>query len=147
MKEDVSSADHPVELSPVSRPRVLVVDDDAPFQKLVQMWLKSDFDLLFLSSGQSLIEDIEALQPDILLLDMGLPGWSGPDLCRTLRSYDRFVSLPVIFMTAQADADHFLDHVTSGGDVFLAKNVDPALLRRTLWGLLERRENPFQRPI
>jgi putative two-component system response regulator len=114
------------------KPRVMVVEDDPVHRKLFKHTLSPEFDVIVLPHGGALLDDVEAFEPDALVMDMGLPGASGPELCRRLKLDPRHAALPVVFVTALPDDDHFLDHMTSGGDALVAKSSSPELLRRTL---------------
>lgn len=121
---------------PAEKPRVIVVEDDDVYRQLVSRWLSPDFEVVTLCDGAGLLRDVNALEPDVLLLDMGLPDRSGASLCRQLRADVRHRCLPVVFITALPDDEHFLAHMTSGGDALVSKMSPPDMLRRTLWEVL-----------
>lgn len=118
------------------RPRIMVVEDDDVYRQLVKRWLSEDFDVITLPHGESLMDDMLALEPDLVLLDMGLPERSGASLCRDLRRDARFKSTPVVFITGMPDDEHFMTHMTSGGYALLSKMSPPDLIRTTLWDVL-----------
>lgn len=62
-------------------------------------------------------------QPDLVILDMYMPGCTGPELAKTIRHNDRYVSVPIIYLSAEDDLDKQLDAMSEGGDDFLTKPI------------------------
>ena len=87
--------------------RVLVVDDLEPNVKLLEAKLRAEyFDVLTALSGQKAIEIAKAEKPDIILLDVMMPGMDGFETCRQLKSLPETAHIPVVMVTAldqQAD--------------------------------------------
>ncbi len=112
--------------------RVLVVDDVPPNVKLLEAKLTSEyFDVISATSGEEALEAIEKTPPDIVLLDVMMPGMDGFEVCRRIKSNPRTAHIPVVMVTA---LDHPKDRVTgleAGADDFLTKPVhDIALFAR-----------------
>ncbi|MGV6800672.1 MAG: PleD family two-component system response regulator [bacterium] len=109
--------------------RVLVVDDLAPNVKLLEAKLRAEyFDVLTALSGQEAIDIARAEQPDIILLDIMMPGMDGFEACRILKNDRETCHIPVVMVTAldqQADRITGLD---AGADDFLTKPVEDIAL-------------------
>lgn len=87
---------------------------------------------------RTLIEPIEAMnhladfQPDLIILDMYMPECNGPELAQVIRHNDRYVSVPIIYLSAEDDLDKQLDAMSEGGDDFLTKPIKPRHLIATV---------------
>jgi diguanylate cyclase (GGDEF)-like protein len=71
-------------------------------------------------------------QPDLIILDMYMPGCNGPELAKVIRHNDRYVSVPIIYLSAEDDLDKQLDAMSEGGDDFLTKPIKPRHLIATV---------------
>jgi PAS domain S-box-containing protein len=109
---------------------VLIVDDDVHSRKTLEAILASEgHDLSFASSGPEALAQAEALRPDVVLLDVMMPGMDGYTVCRTLRANPRTAEVPVIMVTALDDRESRLRGIEEGSDDFLSKPFDPTELR------------------
>ena len=118
------------------RPLVLMVDDDEDFQTVMREWLQDTFDTVSLTDGGEFLETVVESDPDVIVLDVELPGPDGFRLCRVLQRYERLRKIPVLFLTGRASDEDFLRNLDSGGSAFLTKPVDPEELKRHLETLL-----------
>src|SRR5262245_10050441 len=92
----------------MSRPRILLVDDNKAFTDLVERWLAEGYELQVLLDPALALAAVESAPPDVLLLDLMLPGISGIEILRAMRARPATASLPVIVLTAYtilADAE------------------------------------------
>ncbi len=105
------------------RPRVLVVDDDEEFSNLVAELLKTaDMNVATLNDPVRILEVLPEIEPDVLILDVMMPGVSGFDVCRMLRTVPRWQQLPIIFLTAQTSMESRVMVYKCGGDDYLHKH-------------------------
>ena len=87
---------------------------------------------------RTLIEPIQAMaeladfQPDLIILDMYMPACTGTELAKVIRHNDRYVSVPIIYLSAEDDLDKQLDAMSEGGDDFLTKPIKPRHLIATV---------------
>ncbi|MDU8428779.1 response regulator [Pseudomonas syringae] len=94
-----------------------------------------------------LIDPIQAMselaefQPDLIILDMYMPGCTGTELAKVIRHNDRYVSVPIIYLSAEDDQDKQLDAMSEGGDDFLTKPIKPRHLITTVRNRAARARN------
>jgi two-component system, OmpR family, phosphate regulon response regulator PhoB len=127
-------------------PRILSIEDDADFQQLISHALRPHgFELHYAFSGPEGLEKALSLAPDLVLLDMMLPGLNGVEVMRRLKKDKATRELPVIVLTAYAaDANFMESEVQALGTVeYLRKPVPPETLLRAIRRLLDgRRSRP-----
>ena len=83
---------------------ILVVDDEIVSRYTIEALLESeDHTLVFAENGKQGLEKAEAMMPDLILLDVMMPGMNGFEVCRRLRTHPRLAQLPVVMVTAWDD--------------------------------------------
>ncbi len=112
--------------------RVLVVDDVLPNVKLLEAKPSSEyFDVLCATSGPEALDLIHREQPDIVLLDVMMPGMNGFEVCRRIKEEDATTHIPVVMVTALDQPSDRIAGLEAGADDFLTKPVqDVALFAR-----------------
>ncbi len=119
--------------------RVLSVEDDPDQAAFVKGVLESGGHVVKVCRDPACFEaDVIAFRPDLVLLDVNLPGVSGYDLARLLRQNEAHAALPVVFLTAEGRDDARIRSVRAGGDDHLVKPVAPGLLLSAVTARLER---------
>ncbi|RXT93506.1 diguanylate cyclase response regulator [Pseudomonas syringae] len=78
------------------------------------------------------MSELAEFQPDLIILDMYMPGCTGTELAKVIRHNDRYVSVPIIYLSAEDDQDKQLDAMSEGGDDFLTKPIKPRHLITTV---------------
>lgn len=105
--------------------RILVVDDEATMRRLLEKLLRLEgYDVALASSGEQALQEVFARGADTVLLDMRLPGMSGLDVCRNIRSHPRGLHTPIVFITAVNDRELRRKGMEAGADDFLSKPFD-----------------------
>ncbi len=112
--------------------RVLVVDDILPNVKLLEAKLASEYyEVLTATSGQEALDKVERDSPDIVLLDVMMPGMDGFEVCRKIKENPEHAHIPVVMVTALTDAADRVRGLEAGADDFLSKPLnDTALMAR-----------------
>jgi diguanylate cyclase (GGDEF)-like protein len=115
---------HLVAIRQGGRPKVMVVDDDPDFTTKIAFDLRNDNLLVrTVHDPMKLLEALQEFPPDVLLLDVMMPGMNGFEVCQMLRGMPRWRDLPIIFITAEIHIDARVKAFTSGGDDYLPKPV------------------------
>lgn len=118
------------------KPQILLVDDDMDFQYILRQWLKSRYETISLSSGEELLDEVRSLDPDLIILDVRLPGPDGFKLCRRIRSDSRFAGTPILFLTASHSNEDFIKNLEVGGTAYITKPVERQRLLAEIHQLL-----------
>lgn len=102
-----------------SKPTILVVDDDAALAEMLQIVLRQEgFDTEWVSTGDGAMDAFHAVAPDLVLLDLMLPGRDGVEICRDIRGES---GVPVIMLTAKSDTLDVVAGLEAGADDYVAK--------------------------
>ncbi|MEQ9638983.1 MAG: PleD family two-component system response regulator [Alphaproteobacteria bacterium] len=105
--------------------RVLVVDDVLPNVKLLEAKLTGEyFDVVSAMNGPEALESVERDNPDIVLLDVMMPGMDGFEVCRRMKENAKTEHIPVVMVTALSDTADRVKGLESGADDFLTKPVN-----------------------
>ncbi len=123
---------------------ILIVEDDADIAELLAHYLaRAGYQTERLASGADVIRHVRRTAPELILLDVMLPGQSGVDICRSLRADPATAATPVIMVTARGDETDRVAGLELGADDYITKPFSPkelvarvgALLRRTRRGV------------
>jgi len=110
-------------LAPGAKRYILCIDDDVPLVQILARKLALDgYAVRTASDLKTIVAELQKLPfPDLILLDVGLPGISGFDLLRKIRKHPKFGSVPVIMLTGHSSPEHVLQGMTSGADGYVSK--------------------------
>ncbi|MCI0395224.1 MAG: response regulator [Chloroflexi bacterium] len=112
------------------RSTVLIVDDQPMMRETIAMMLaKQAYRLEFAENGEEALKKAAQLIPDLVLLDIMMPGMDGFEVCRRLRAHPILAHVPIIMVTALTDRDYWLQGIDAGADDFVFKPFDTAELR------------------
>ncbi|GAB4322923.1 MAG: response regulator transcription factor [Phototrophicales bacterium] len=118
---------------------ILAVDDDPDVLGTLQRVLeRENFQVITLNSGKKALEYLETNQPELLILDIMMPELDGITVCRTLRRDHRFITLPILFLTAKGGTDDIVEGLDAGADDYVVKPFELAELRARVHALLRR---------
>lgn len=119
--------------------KILVVDDDPAVSEMTGIVLRADgFDPVFCDHGDRALEIFRNEQPDVVLLDLMLPGKSGIDICREIRAES---GVPIIMLTAKSDTVDVVLGLESGADDYIPKPFKPRELIARVRARLRRNDN------
>lgn len=106
--------------------RILVVDDDEALSEMIGIVLRNDgFDPVFCADGAKALGVFQDSKPDLVLLDLMLPGMDGIEICRLIRAES---DVPIVMLTAKSDTSDVVRGLESGADDYVAKPFKPAEL-------------------
>lgn len=126
--------------APHSRGRVLVVDDDAALSEMLGIVLRGEgFDPVFCADGAAAVEAFRSSQPDLVLLDLMLPGRDGIDVCRAIRAES---GTPIVMLTAKSDTVDVVVGLESGADDYIVKPFKPKELIARIRARIRRNDDP-----
>lgn len=119
--------------------RVLVADDDPDIRELVSFKLsRSGYVVRTCADGPSVLAEARAGPPDLLVLDLNMPGVSGLDVCRALRAEPGTATIPVIMLTARAQEADVQAGFAAGADDYIRKPFSPRELLSRVEAVLAR---------
>jgi DNA-binding response OmpR family regulator len=105
--------------------RILVVDDEPDLLILLEEHLRQEgYDVLTATTGMQAITKAREERPDIILLDVMMPGVSGFDVCNILQDFPETADIPVIFLTAVAETKRKVMGLNLGADDYITKPFD-----------------------
>lgn len=105
---------------------VLIVEDDKEIRELIRLYLvRSGFRVEEANDGVSALRVFESARPDLVLLDIQLPGTDGLALCEQLRSVS---NVPIVFVSARGEAEDIVYGLSLGADDYIPKPFDPAVV-------------------
>jgi len=120
-------------------PRILSVEDDPDQAAFIRAFLESaGYQVRTCTDPKHFDSYMSQFQPDLVLLDVMLPGMTGYELARYIRQDERHATLPVLFLTTQGQLDARIESARAGGDDHLVKPVPPALLLNSVSSRPER---------
>jgi DNA-binding response OmpR family regulator len=119
--------------------RILVVDDNVPLSLMLDSGLRQEGHQVRLAhSGPAAVETVKIERPDLIVLDVMLPGMTGLEVCRQLRSIPAYASIPIIFLTARNMLEDKIKGFDAGADDYLPKPFEFGELAVRVRALLRR---------
>ncbi len=126
-------------------PRILVVDDDTNVSEVVSRYLaREGFSVVTVGDGVTALDRALADPPDLVVLDLMLPGIDGLEVCRRLRA---LAPVPVIMLTARGDESDRVIGLELGADDYIAKPFSPKELVARVRAVLRRASGPLAAPL
>lgn len=108
-------------MSSMEKNSILVIDDDHAVRGLLQEILEEKYNVLQADSGESGIEKVKHYKPDLVLLDLKMPGKDGFQVCRELKQDESTEKTPIIFLTASSETQNLVEAFHFGADDFIEK--------------------------
>ena len=134
-----------MEKNPGARPRILVVDDDPLIRRIVAQSLdRNNYELLEAESGPSGLKVALTDRPDLIILDVMMPGMDGFEVVHRLRRHPLTQNIPIIILTALGEMSQKVQGMQLGADDYVTKPFDPRELRARVQAHLKRSEQYLQ---
>ncbi len=122
---------------------ILVVEDEKDIIELISFNLEREgFKVIQAPSGEDGLRKAESQSPDLILLDLMLPGMNGLDVCRSLKAKDSTRMIPVIMLTARNEDVDMITGLEVGADDYVTKPFHPRVLVARIRAVLRRQESP-----
>ena len=110
----------------MSSPRILVADDEPALLRLLEFVLgRRGYVIQGVTNGNAAVEVLKTESPDLVILDVMMPGLDGYEVLTFIRETPRLEGLPVVMLTARAQLNDIQRGLTLGADAYLAKPFDP----------------------
>ncbi|SER33604.1 diguanylate cyclase [Sphingobium sp. YR768] len=113
----------------MSKGTILIVDDEISNIEIMNAVLEDDYEVCFATSGQQALDAARTAQPDLILLDVLMPGIDGFEVCRRIKADPLMVDIPVIFTTGLGDTEDEMRGLSLGAIDYVTKPIQPAILR------------------
>jgi len=118
---------------------VVLAEDDVDIRDLVQIVLEGlDLTVTAVGNGEEALQACREIGPRLLLLDITMPGMNGLEVCRAIRADEALGDLPIILMTARAQASDVAAGMEAGADTYIIKPFGPIELREHVEAILNR---------
>jgi diguanylate cyclase (GGDEF)-like protein len=119
--------------------RVLVVEDSLTASKSIQRTLSvSGIESFAIDKPQEVLDGLTGFQPDLILMDMFMPGCTGVEATRVIRQHAEFLSTPIIYLSGDTNVPLQVEALRLGGDHFLTKPYNPVILNAVVKSKIER---------
>ncbi|WP_273596114.1 GGDEF domain-containing response regulator [Roseateles koreensis] len=115
-------------LAPVRRSSVLIVDDQAAVLQTLYQLFKDTYEVFVATSGAQALSRAKVNPPDLVLLDMVMPGMTGMEVCRQLKEDPETQNIPVIFLTGNCSVDDEARALDAGAADFISKPFNPRIV-------------------
>lgn len=127
----------------MSQPRVLIVEDERPLTQILDYNLKREgYSVVICHDGAEGLRRAQTLLPDLIILDLMLPGMGGLEICRDLRAGDRTKTIPILMLTARAEETDQVVGFSMGADDYVTKPFSVKVLLQRVKALLRRSDGP-----
>jgi len=117
-------------------PNILVVDDEQINVELLEAYLTGEYNILTAYNGEEALEKVKSEHPDLILLDIMMPGMDGYEVSRILKSDPLTQFIPIVMVTALSERDDRIKGIEVGADEFLTKPVDKVELMARVKSLM-----------
>lgn len=124
----------------MAREKILVVEDEEDIAELIEYnLLKNGYEVHVVSSGEEAMPSVRKVKPDLVLLDLMLPGIDGLEVCRRLKGDVSTRDIPVIMVTARGDEEDVVAGLELGADDYVLKPFSPKVLAARIGAVLRRK--------
>jgi two-component system, OmpR family, phosphate regulon response regulator PhoB len=129
----------------MARPRILIVEDERGLTDVLTYNLQREgYDVIVAHDGQEGLRKAQMQLPDLILLDLMLPGMDGLEVCRELRAGERTRQIPIVMLTAKAEETDQVVGFTMGADDYVTKPFSVKVLLQRIKALQRRTDQPAE---
>ena len=132
----------------MSKEKLVIIEDDSAIRRVLELLLKGAGYESVLSSGRGDegLELVKREKPNLVLLDLMLPGLGGIEICRRLKSAVETVRIPIIMLTAKTEEEDIIQGLDAGADDYVTKPFSKEVLLARIRAVLRRPENDHSKP-
>lgn len=116
--------------------KIVAVDDSAIILKMLEKVLGEKYDIHSFVDGNRALEFLKKKIPDLIILDIDMPGISGYEMLDKIKKEDQLMDVPVIFLTSNSDKSHVVKAAASGANDYVVKPIDEEILLSKIEKLL-----------
>ncbi|MEK6773024.1 MAG: response regulator, partial [Bdellovibrionota bacterium] len=125
----------------MKRNSILIVDDESYIREFLAQVLSEHFKVRFAKNSEEAVSEVNTTQPDLILLDVLMPGVNGIETCKLIRMQPESKNIPVIMLTALGDIEQKVKAFQAGADDYLAKPFLPEELIARILRKLESKSD------
>lgn len=111
---------------------ILAADDEPVNRDIIEETLEDDYEVVCVEDGLECLKSIEGRIPDLLLLDVAMPGMDGIEVCRKLRADERTTDIPIFMLSGFAANEHIEKGMEAGADKYITKPFIPTDLIKVI---------------
>lgn len=128
----------------MAREKILIVDDEEDILEIIRFHLeKEGYGLACVTSGEEALERARSMHPDLILLDLMLPGIDGLSICRALKNDPRTAEIPIMMLTAKGEDADIVLGLELGAEDYITKPFSPRVLLARIKTVLRRKRTPL----
>ena len=121
----------------MKKPSILVIDDEPDNFDVIETLLNDqDYDLHYAASGQDALTSLDTFDPDLILLDVMMPGIDGIEVCQQIKANSKWQGIPIVMVTALSSKSDLANCLNAGADDFISKPVNGIELRARVHSML-----------
>jgi DNA-binding response OmpR family regulator len=117
--------------------KILIVEDDDEIRHLLQLYLQEKYEIMMADNGIAALKIVKQESPDLVLLDILLPGKNGLEVCREIRKFNE--DLPILLLSSKREYEDRITGLEAGADDYIVKPFDPGEVRARVMAHLRRR--------
>jgi PleD family two-component response regulator len=124
----------------ITRPKILIVDDEPFNVELLEGYLSKDYDILKAYNGNEALLIVGTTPPDLIILDIMMPVIDGYEVCSRIKGNEKTISIPIVIVTALNEKEAKIKAIKAGADDFLNKPIDIIELTARVKSLLKTKQ-------
>ena len=128
-------------MSEKNKPVIMVVEDnDDNLQLVLKILGRRGYEMVGVVDGHEALERLNAINPDLILMDINLPDMDGYEVTRRIRQQEKFAALPIVALTAHAMVGDKKKSLTAGCDAYISKPINVRIFPETIAAILKEHQ-------